>query len=176
MAGDAIAVQRERPSRQGMVAAHHADVVAVIQPLVRKRHRLADLRAGRQVGQDGGKVANGEIGRAFFQQTARVACGQRHHAHRDPGRVTVHHRYQGWHEFGCGGVCHRQNKRGVGLRSGEIARCQRLLQCAQRIPHGGPDVQCVRRGLQPLAMALEQVVAQRLPQAAHGIAHGRLRQ
>ncbi|OMP13403.1 hypothetical protein COLO4_01743 [Corchorus olitorius] len=157
-----------------MALAHHAQVLAFIQAPAVEGHQGARLRARRQVGQRGGEVAHGHVGLAGLQQAARVARGQRQHADADAGRLALQQAEHGRNQRGGRGVGHGQHKGGGGGGGVEFAWRQRVLQLLQRLADHGPQRQRARRGLHALALAHQELVAQRLAQAAQRIAHGRL--
>ena len=174
MAGRAEAVERQRHARQRVALAHHADVFAVVDARALVGDQVARLRACRQVGHHGGKVAHGQVGGLVVQQLARVARGQRHHAQRDAWRLAFEDLHQWRYQHGTRRICHCQHEGGVGCRRVEIARRERLLQLRERGAHRRPERLRARRGLHALAAAHQQFVAQRIAQPAQGVAHGRL--
>ena len=111
-----------------MPLAHHTHIIAVVHPLVRKRHALADLGAGHQVSQRRRKIPQRQVGTTLFQKPARVAGCERHHPHRNSRRLAFHHRNQARNQLGGGGVGHGQHE-GVGGGGGfKILRHQSDLQ------------------------------------------------
>ena len=117
----AIAVHRQAPAGQWVLATHDADVLAAVQALVRKRDGFAGLLAGGHVRQGGREVADGHVGGRCLQQSARVARGQRHHTQRNAGRIGFRQLDQTGDQGGCGSVGHGQNEGGGGARGLEVA-------------------------------------------------------
>ena len=172
----AVGIQREGRIGQRVALAHHAHVLAVVEAPALERHHAPRLFARREVGQHGGEVAHGHVRCLFLQQAARVARGQRYHAHCDAGCLALQYLHQAGHQGRTRGIGHGQHEGGFGRGRVEAAGRQRLLQLRERIADGRPQGQCPGRGLHALAAAHHQVVAEHLAQPAHGVAHGRLGQ
>ncbi|MNZ97808.1 hypothetical protein D3C78_1170670 [compost metagenome] len=157
-----------------MAFAHHTDVSTRIQPAACKTYDIARLLARRQVGQHGGEVAHGDVGLAVFEQLARVARGQRQHAHGNPGRLARDDFVQRGDQGRGRGIGHGQHKGGGGAGRVERVGSQGLLQLRERSAHRRPQRQRAWRGLHALAMAHQQFIAQGFAQTPHGVAHGGL--
>ena len=154
-----------------MVAAHDADVLAVVERL---QHGHAASTFGGECGGDVGEEADRDVGRAELELRPRVARRERQHA-QIALRVAAH---EGVDERG-----HQHGRSRVGHRQGEAALVARRLErlpvegLAQRVERGadlGPPGFGLRRRQDAAGHCREQLVAGRLAQSTQGIAHGRL--
>jgi hypothetical protein len=170
----AVVLQRQRPGGQRMVAPHHDHILPFIETLVQEARRGLLQVAGGQLGQHAGKVADRQVDLALLEQLARIARRQRQYAQRDSGRLVGHDLDQAGRQLGGGRIGHRQHEMVLRLRRIEGPRGQRVAQLAQRIAHRGPERERQRRGLDAIARAAHQVVADLLAQAPQRIADRRL--
>ena len=169
----AVAVHGQLAICQRMVLAHDADVFAAVEALVPDRRGRALFPA--QLRNDAGKGTDRQLDFTLQQHRPRVARGKRDHAQVDQWCLGLDAAYERRQQQRCGGIGHRQPKRGLQCRDVEIARCQQCFEVGQRDPDAGPEFFRARRRLDAMRGAHEQVVVECLAQALQGVRHSGLR-